>query len=159
MLHAMTILHSSSFTGARRSVASAREICVAPVFNSCPSSINDIQARLLPCRAMVAESVAVLLGHPYMDFSHPLGWCFAMPPARTRTAWPARQGSSWLKVATRAALAAAYSRKRAASAGVFKIAPWQGAKIHTLGGLEPWGTPQITIRLPKNCPADGTCPM
>eukprot|EP00955_Chlamydomonas_euryale_P046189 353360-Chlamydomonas_euryale.AAC.3 len=114
---------SSSFKGPRRGAASAREICVAPPYNSCPSSINNIQARLPPHRAMVAESVAVLLGHPYMDFIHPLGLCLAMPPARTRTAWPTRQGGSWLKVAMRAALAAAYGRKRAASAGVFQIAP------------------------------------
>eukprot|EP00955_Chlamydomonas_euryale_P050278 354510-Chlamydomonas_euryale.AAC.2 len=49
-----------------------RETCVDPTYNSCPSSINNIQARLLPRRAMVAESVAVLLGHQYIDFSHPV---------------------------------------------------------------------------------------
>eukprot|EP00955_Chlamydomonas_euryale_P034641 349851-Chlamydomonas_euryale.AAC.2 len=71
-----------------------------------------------------------------------------------RTAWPARQGVSWLELAMQAALAAAYGRKQAASAGVFQIAPWQGAKTHTLGGVASWGAPQITVRLPKNCFAD-----
>eukprot|EP00955_Chlamydomonas_euryale_P095577 364944-Chlamydomonas_euryale.AAC.10 len=88
----------SSFTGPRRGAASAREICMAPAYNSCPFSINNSQARLLPRRAMVAESVRVLLSHPYMHFSHPLGRCFAMPPVERGLLGPPAKGfpgSKW----------------------------------------------------------------
>eukprot|EP00955_Chlamydomonas_euryale_P047268 353627-Chlamydomonas_euryale.AAC.3 len=146
---------SFSFTGPRHGAASAREMCVARAYNSCPSSINNIQARLLPRQAMVAESVAVLLGHPYIDFSHPLGRCFAMPPARTQTAWPARLAQS-----RHASCFGRRIRSQTSRVGQ-RLSNRAVARCYNsyFGGVESWGAIQIAARVPKNCLADGTCPV